>query len=358
MTIHHFINSIGSAPGGAERIALSLHQGLLDRGIDSRLLTLKDEKRTEPGFTSLGLINLYSMSTFFKIRAYVKSNCSKNDIVHTHLFPTNLFTGHAALGWGCRVVTTEHSTHNRRREKWWGKVLDRQIYRRYCRIFCISEGTKKAIEEWQPKVAGKTVVVNNGVDLNFDQMPTATCNDIPVIVSIGRLHPSKNYETALRALATLNDLDFVYKIAGAGAKETDLRKLAIELGLENKVQFLGYVDSPAELLASSDIFLITSLWEGFGLAAVEAMNAGLPLIASKIAGLKEVVGPDCGVLVDPSSSAEIAEAVRNLLQDKNKRTQMRLPSFERARLFSAEKMVSNYINHYKILAEVNSGNGF
>ena len=85
-------------------------------------------------------------------------------------------------------------------------------------------------------------------------------------------------------------------------------RLEKSLGLEGKVRFLGHVDDVRGLLKKADIFLIPSRWEGFGLAAVEAMNAGLPVIASDVAGLREIVGrtPPSGLLVNPEKPGEIA----------------------------------------------------
>jgi glycosyltransferase involved in cell wall biosynthesis len=121
-----------------------------------------------------------------------------------------------------------------------------------------------------------------------------------------------------------------------------------ELGIESKVHFLGHVDSIPDLLAGADIFLMPSNWEGFGLSAVEAMNASLPLVVSNVPGLREIVngGPACALLVDPESPEAIAAGLRQLLVSPALRGQFGKNAFKQAQNFSINSMVESYINLY------------
>ena len=167
---------------------------------------------------------------------------------------------------------------------------------------------------------------------------------------MGRLHKIKNYEMALRALALLDGVDFEYRIAGVGSEEIRRKKLCDELHLNDRVTFCGYVQDVAEFLNDADVFLITSLWEGFGLAAVEAMNAGLPIIASDVAGLREIVGDggQCGFLVDPPDAAAIADAIGEL-NDSGLRNRLGKSAFKRSLNYSKERMLDGYVAEYASL---------
>ena len=353
MTVHNIINVLVPDMCGAEKIACQLHSGLLDRGMDSRLIALVGEPSAcSFDFESLGLSKEYGIKAFIQVYNYIKNNCAEGDVIHAHLFPTMLYVSIAVrmLRWKGAIVCTEHSTHNRRRGTLRGKLIDRQVYPAYNKIFCISSGTKKSLKAWMPDQEEKLKVIENGADLPFKDFVSRDSHKKIIIVSVGRLHKLKNYETALKALSLLENIEFEYQIAGIGDEEVSLKELCRELGLEGKVKFLGYVQDVPSLLQQADVFIITSLWEGFGLAAVEAMNAGLPVIASDVPGLAEIVDSEnkCGILVNPIEPDEIAAAVVELT-DWGKRIQLGRSAFERSLDFSKERMIDGYVAEYKLM---------
>jgi glycosyltransferase involved in cell wall biosynthesis len=194
-------------------------------------------------------------------------------------------------------------------------------------------------------------VVENGVTLAFDAIPERIVTRRPIIASVGRLSKPKNYDAALKAISLLQELPFEYRIAGIGSEEGYLRRLRHELNLGDRVQFLGFVNDVPQLLREVDIFLMPSRWEGFGLSAVEAMNAGLPVVASDVEGLREIVtaNPPCGVLVNPLDPTSIAGGLKELLLDPNKRRRYGLAGHERSRQFSVSAMTDNYLKFYSDL---------
>ena len=351
MVVHHIVNSFSSDCDGAEKIAFQLCDGGQLNGIPSRLVPLEyDGLNCSIDIYPLDLTTTYGIKPFIKVYNYIKNNCADDDIIHAHLFPTMLYVAIAVrmMHWKGTVVCTEHSTHNRRRGSVLGKLIDRQVYPAYNKIFCISSGTKKSLQAWMPDQAEKMMIIENGADIPFEVFISRESREKVVIVSVGRLHKLKNYETAFKALSCLNNVDFEYQIAGIGDEEISLKELCKELGLQDKVTFLGYVQDVPGLLQRADIFLITSLWEGFGLAAVEAMNAGLPVVASDVPGLAEIVDSEhkCGILVNPKEPNEIAAAVMELT-DWEKRIQLGRNAFERSLDFSKERMIDGYIKEYK-----------
>lgn len=344
--------------GGAERLVRGLHLGLLEEGVESRVLGLeRHEDDAMDHAVTLGLASSKSVKAFLGIKNYLKNHCQEGDIVHAHLFPSNLYCGFLHKYAKGPLVTTEHSTSNRRRGTMRGRVMDGLIYKAYDRIACISEGTERALVSWMTSCEGKTQVVRNGTKLHFDHFFEREASDCPVVISVGRLVVAKNYEVALKAVSLLGDIPFEYWIVGEGEERLKLERLIRELDLADRVKLLGYVADPIELLKQADLFLIPSLWEGFGLAAVEAMNAGLPIVASDVDGLREVVGVDgeCGMLVDPQSSKIMAEALGRYLNIPDLRQIHGAKAHQRSQQFSEIKIINNYVRFYREIQQINDG---
>lgn len=350
MRVHHIISNYSKFTGGAPRVVRALHLGLQKKGIESYILGLMEQKDANiNGAQSLGLKSPYDVRAFHGIHRYLAKNVKAGDIVHVHLFPPVFFVSLLKkLGQvRGRLVFTEHSTSNRRRGMVIGQLVDTITYMGYEQVVAISAGVEQELIKWKPGLKGKTRVIHNGVNLQFTQVVDHPTKPRLKVVSVGNLRPMKNYKNAIKAVALLKDLDFEYHIAGMGECQDELLRLCQELGLEAKVRFLGYVESVSEMLASADIFLMPSSWEGFGLAAVEAMNASLPLVISDVAGLREIVGGgDCAVLVKPKSPKSIADGLRQLLNSSDKRCQLGETAFILSQKFSEDRMVKDYISLY------------
>ena len=352
MRVHHIINSYSLRAGGAERLARGLHLALLERGIDSHILGLESHADDEVfQARSLGLRSSKSWRAFWGIRKYIKKECKEGDIVHAHLFPSNLYCGLLGHLMKGPLFVTEHSTSNRRRGTMLGRLLDPLIYKACNRVACISEGTELNLHEWMPITKEKTKVIWNGVSLAFTEIPRREAKKRLLVVSTGNLREVKNYPAALHAMALLRgrtNIEFNYRIAGEGTDRQKLKRLINELGLSACVKLLGFVDDTQGLLRKADVFLMPSSCEGFGLAAVEAMNAGLPIVASDVAGLREVTGIDgqYAKLVNPNDPDDIASKLLSLLNDPEQRKILGERAFERSHKFSSERMVEEYIDFY------------
>ena len=185
--------------------------------------------------------------------------------------------------------------------------------------------------------------------LFFKKFLTRTSAVKIVILSVGRLHPSKNHQTAINALALIKDLNFEYWIAGLGELEEELKTQVKNFKLQNKVKFLGYVSDIPSLLKKADIFLVPSRWEGYGLAAVEAMNASLPCVISNVPGLGDLIKKDGedAFLVAPSDEQIITQRLKQLVENKNIRHEMGKKAFARSLNFGVDTMIKDYIKLYK-----------
>lgn len=139
-----------------------------------------------------------------------------------------------------------------------------------------------------------------------------------IIISVGELTKRKNNILVIEAMAKLKDLDVTYIICGTGPLEQNLKKNVIELGLEKKVIFAGYVNNVPEMLMQSDCFIFPSLQEGLPVAAMEAMAVGLPIIASKIRGITDLIEQGKGgYLANGFKPEEYAAIIRKMFGAKS-----------------------------------------
>lgn len=352
MRIFQIINSGGLDRGGAERLARELHLDLRRAGLEAYLLGLEayDTNGVEPA-ASLGLKSPYDPVALPRLGKWLRERVRKDDVLHAHLFPTSLYVSTLRLlsVINAPCLFTEHNTLNRRRGHLPGRAIDRLAYFGFDRIVAISGGVRDNLTMAHPRLRNRTTIVSNGCVLRFDSMPEREPSTCPLILSVGRLERQKNYDTALKALAGLASQPFRYIVLGEGAERAALRSQATELGLSDRVEFLGHVADIQPWLVEADLFLMPSRWEGFGLAAVEAMNAGLPVIAADVPGLREVTGPDgvCARLVRPDDVVMLKHAVAALLQSSDQRKRLGRAAHQRAKLFGKERMTSAYITLYR-----------
>ena len=136
-----------------------------------------------------------------------------------------------------------------------------------------------------------------------------------MLLSVGELNKNKNHQVVVRALAEINDSKLQYFIAGKGILKDDLEELSKKLNISSQIHLLGYRDDIPELLASADIFCFPSFREGLGLAAIEAMACGLPLITSNIHGINDyskegITGYKCS----PDDVKEFSSSIRKMIE--------------------------------------------
>jgi glycosyltransferase involved in cell wall biosynthesis len=205
--------------------------------------------------------------------------------------------------------------------------------------------------------AERSFVIYPGIDVNFYK-PSYVRNyhepERPLtLITVGRLVWQKGLISALKAVKALagKNYNIQYSIVGDGVERDHLAFRARELGIENNVKFFGTnpPDKVKQLLASADIFLQPSITEAIPVAGMEAGAMELPVIASNVGGLPELVEHDVtGLLVPPDNPAALAEAIMALSDDKDKSIQMGKQAREKAvRDFSLEREVKEWLNFYE-----------
>ncbi len=346
--------------GGAERIVRELNSQLPQHGMDSRAIYFSNPTGAvlSSRETSLELRSPRSPLAVPRLRQALRQlvNDAAGDqlIVHAHLTWPLYYVPLACAGLGVPCVYTEHSTYNKRRDRPWMRPVERWIYRHYEHVVCISEGSKISLAEWlgeEALTARMISIVNGSRMLPVGQRPRQF-GQPGRLVSVGSLKSHKGFDLALRAIAQLGDKVANYTIVGEGPERARLEELVRELGLTDKVNIPGYSETVTSYFHEADMCVVPSRWEGFGLVAVEALSTGLPLVASDVAGLREVVSPcDATLLSKPGDVDALRAAIEfgldNLVGRKDVSKSARL----RAEMFTVDSMVGRYADLYEGLVE-------
>jgi glycosyltransferase involved in cell wall biosynthesis len=204
---------------------------------------------------------------------------------------------------------------------------------------------------------GKIRQIPSGVDparFSFADSHELPSKNTLVIGSAAVLEARKGHEFLLEAAALLkaDGLNLRYQIAGAGPLRRQLEQQAAHLGLQEEVRFLGFVDNVPNFLANIDIFVMPSLHEGLGVAVLEAMAAGKPVVASRVGGLVEtVVDGVTGILVPPANATALAQGIAKLVIGRPVANEMGYQGRRRVEQhFTLEQMAaSNEMYYYDLL---------
>ncbi|MBI4856826.1 MAG: glycosyltransferase family 4 protein [Acetobacterium woodii] len=180
---------------------------------------------------------------------------------------------------------------------------------------------------------------NVDVDRTEKRAELKISEDTVVLLSIGELIERKNHESALRAISKLNSQNFVYLICGEGKLDSYLKDLAVKLGIENKVQLLGYRRDIPEICVAADIFVFPSYQEGLPVAVMEAMSAGLPIICSSIRGNTDLIKNELGgFLHQPEDVVGFAQSIEKLMSNAELRKKMGDVNAEEAYKYDKENI--------------------
>ncbi|MFC1825838.1 glycosyltransferase, partial [Thermodesulfobacteriota bacterium] len=169
---------------------------------------------------------------------------------------------------------------------------------------------------------------------------------VPIIISIGRLTPQKGFSHLIKALAIVKKSGISCRlvILGEGKENSNLRKLAKKLRINDSVAFLGFQRNPYKYLRYATIFVLSSLYEGFPNVLLEALALGVPSVATRCpTGPTEIItdGVD-GILVPSADHIALADAIKQLLLDSNLRKQLREKGKKRVVEFRVEKIIRQY----------------
>jgi glycosyltransferase involved in cell wall biosynthesis len=254
-------------------------------------------------------------------------------IWHGHDYKSNLLGLLLHRFWPMRLVTTVHGwvRHTRRTPLYY--AIDRLCLPRYERVLCVSQDLRDAALRCGVPPA-RCLLIENGIDTEEyrRRLPREQARQqlgvAPgrlVVGAVGRLSPEKGFDVLIRAADRLlrDGFDFELWIVGAGDQEPVLRRLAGELGRNDRIRLLGYRADTLELYQAMDVFALSSLREGLPNVLLEAMALEVPVVASRIAGVPGLVsdGAD-GLLVPPGSVEDLARSLGRLLADADLRRRL------------------------------------
>jgi len=347
--ILHILPSL--LPGGAEKMAVELAK-LCDRDqFEIEVLCLRtgglweyELHEAEVPFTVIGSLQHPIIFDFFKIIKFIRA--SQPDIVHTHLFGADFYGRLAAKLAGVKkIISTEQNLNlnesglKKIAKKWTAKLANR--------IVASSEAIKKYLIEREGVPAEKIEVIYNGVEVEkFLNLSRNYRVSRPVVGSVGRLSRQKGFNYLIKAAAEIPDIQV--SIAGVGEKKASLIRQIIALGLEKQIHLAGLQKDTAAFMNGLDIFVLPSRWEGFGIVILEAGLSGLPVIASRVDGILEIIedGKD-GILFDPGDVADLVAKVKKLLADPAERERLGKNLQQKVRdKFDIKKIVKQYEDLY------------
>ena len=343
--------------GGAEALVFELGKRLSDQGVKNEVYYFnlgRNKKLLYDNEFSFDLSSRNPLAILRLRRLFkLKLKTVPSLLIHAHLTWPFYYVAIASFGLkNISLVYTEHNTSNKRRYFPAFKYFERLVYSRYKKIICISQGVRDSLSYWiGGRLSQKIIVINNGSKIyNFSERDPVEDRDFRLI-SVGSLTFKKNFSTAIFAISLIANKIDSYTIVGDGPERKFLEGLIQRLSLENKVKIIGWSNNVEYYLKESDIQLIPSLWEGFGLVAVEGMSTGLPVVSSDVDGLREVLGKGnlssflVGNLKDEKEWRDkILMCIESL--KKNPKVLQRAAR-EQSLQFSLDKMVKKYIKIYR-----------
>lgn len=352
MEILHIIPSLET--GGAQSLLaamlprMQLEQDMNVKVAVGRLTGSGNEQALRRGrveIICLG-VTLRSLRALPPLRRVMKGA----DIVHVHLFPAFYLVALASRGLGKPLFFTDHSTDNRRRHMPWLRPLERLAHRPFTRLLAVSHAGRRALARWLGMApdTGRIAVVGNGIDLEKWQRGKSghLPSPAPLLLMAARFSAAKDQATVIRAMTVLKKRGVRCVFAGDGPGRKAAGKLAHELGVEGCVEFAGDRNDVPQLAHTAAVAVVSSHWEGFGLAAVEMMAAGVPLVVSDIEGLAEAVG-DAALRFAPGNHVELARCVERILDDPVLRGDLTVRGRRRAARFDIAATARTHSDLYR-----------
>lgn len=357
--------------GGAESLILTTIRELDSQAFTSVICCIQDkgplgEETERQGIPVVALGRMQRKGFDRRVVGDLVSRIRREriDVIHCHLHHAALYGRLAARRARIPSVVTVHNVYAK--PKWHRRLLNRWLAKSTARVVAVSAAVGEDVLRYDRIDPERLMVIPNGIDLARAQSALTKEEarqrlglppDAQVIGCVGRLEAQKGHRFLLEALAALRTCPRGLAhpagnpyplIVGDGGELGALRQSVAELGLDDRVRLLGTRRDIADILRALDLFVLPSLWEGLPLALLEAMAAGVPVIASQVGGVGEVLeGGECGVALPAGDIAALSAAIGDLLSDTERRCALGQRGAERVKQrYSAQAMVARLADIY------------
>lgn len=343
---------------GAERMAVSLACRLDAKRFETGVVSLYDpfDGGLEPELHAaeiavwhLGKHKGLDLRMIPRLRRVIRE--FEPSVIHTHSYVLR-YSIPACVGM--RVAAMVHTVHNlaSKETDTTGGLLHRLVFGRQVAAVAVGEEVRRSYRELYG--AEPEATIRNGIDTAAFRRPNAReqwrsghgfKNSDLLVVSVGRLDPQKNPLGMIDAFAMAfgSEERGQLLLVGDGSLREACQQRAKELGVAGRVHLLGVQTETADILAAADLFALASDWEGAPLAVMEAMAAGLPVAATAVGGVPELVADgETGLLSAPGDARALSSSLARLASEADLRQAMGSAAAARAQTFGVDSMVSQY----------------
>jgi len=355
--------------GGAESVLLGLAVGLHRRGADVSVAAVVNSNPDEHSvLRTLREEGVPVSPILVPRRGYLQERrevrrlleMSRPEIVHTHGYRTDLLDSGIARRLGIPTVTTVHGSSQMSWRTAVYEALQFRLLRRFQAVVCVSRPLVAAVR--RARVPPERIrLVPNAWDGRFRPQPRVEARnalglplDAFVVGWVGRLIPVKGCDVFLRAVNELRDLPVHASIIGGGPEQERLSSMIGEPGMRARVHFHGYRDAAATFFPAFDVWVLSSRSEGTPMVLFEAMAAGVPIVATDVGGVSDVVSEAEACLVPPEDPVVLAACLRDIHSGRL-RTRERVEAARRrlAKHFGTEQWIERYVEVYRSLLRDN-----
>lgn len=286
----------------------------------------------------------------FSIISKLRALCQKErpNAIHTHRYVLP-YVFLATIGLNIKIVHTVHNVAEKEVPLKQQKLQYLLFRNKRIIPVAITPLVKESIEKRYKIEKRKIPMVFNGIDLNnYYQKADYSLHNQGVILHVGRFTDQKNHRVLIKAFrkVIMQHPDCILKLIGDGELLDDIKKLCKEYSIQDNVIFMGLRDDISKQMVDSDIFVLPSNYEGMPITLIEAMATGLPIIATAVGGVPDMLTSMNGVLIE-NKCDDLAKAIELLLNSKEKRSKLGKKAIEDSIRFSSREMTKNYLNLYQ-----------
>jgi len=334
--------------GGAEKLLLQLIEYLDKDKFETILITFSNKGAL---FDSLppSITKIYTTKNPLKLFSILKKE--KPDIFHSHLWRAD-FLGIplAKLAGIKKIFSTRHNVNYFKGIKALLQPFDALIMHFPTTVICISNAVKYHYQNQFLYRGINFQTIYNGINLTpflgIEHQEKIEGEPLKIL-TVANLIKQKGHKEFLSILKEIKEIDWQWDLIGKGPEEKSIRKEIKKLKLENKIKFHGEQKDIIPFYKQANIFILPSLWEGFGLVLIEAMASRIPIFASDVDGIKEIIKDEkTGILFNYKNEQQTISKLKRLIQNEELRNKLALNGIKQSRYFSIETMTNKYHNYY------------